>query len=66
MEKKLTPRETEVRRLVAEGEVSQKVADRLGLSVRTVAVFRAKIRRKLKIQDRNGFYRWAQAFGLVA
>jgi FixJ family two-component response regulator len=42
----LTPREREVLRLVADGRPSQTIAERLGTSVKTVDVHRARIKAK--------------------
>ena len=47
----LTERETEVFRALGEGLTSRKIAERYGLSERTVEVHRANIKRKLGCED---------------
>ncbi|KFG89499.1 Chemotaxis protein CheY [Sphingobium herbicidovorans NBRC 16415] len=46
---RLTCREVEVLRLVAEGDGNKQIADRLGVSVRTVETHRATIAKKLNV-----------------
>jgi two-component system response regulator FixJ len=45
---RLTPRQTEIFDLVAEGFTSQSIADKLGISVRTVESYRAEIMDKMQ------------------
>jgi len=45
---RLTPREREIMRFLVRGDSSRKLAERLGLSSRTVDIHRAKIMRKLE------------------
>ncbi|HEV8307303.1 MAG TPA: LuxR C-terminal-related transcriptional regulator [Methylomirabilota bacterium] len=45
-ERDLTPRENEVLRLVAEGWTSKEIASHLGISPKTVEVFRQNLLRK--------------------
>lgn len=47
----LTEREREIFRCVGEGMTSKKIAEKLGLSARTVEVHRASIKRKLGCDD---------------
>lgn len=61
----LTPRETEVLQLIAEGYSSKQIADRLFLSVRTVDFHRANISQKLNVHDIAGLTRYAIKHGLV-
>jgi DNA-binding NarL/FixJ family response regulator len=61
----LTPRETEVLKLVAEGLTSQQIAERLVISLKTVEHHRASIIRKLDIRDRASLTRYAIRHGLV-
>ncbi len=51
-EDKLTPREREVLRLIALGHTSVEIADKLGLSPRTIETHRARIHRKLGLDTR--------------
>lgn len=61
----LTPRELEVLKLVAEGQSSQDIADRLVISLKTVERHRSNIMNKLAIRDRVGLTRYAIRRGLV-
>ena len=61
----LTPRETEVAKLVAEGHSSQAIADVLVISVKTVETHRANIYSKLKLSDRVELTRYAIRAGLI-
>lgn len=49
--KRLTAREKEVAQLVSQGLLNKQVADRLGLSERTVQVHRANVFHKLGIRS---------------
>jgi two-component system response regulator NreC len=55
----LTPRELEVLRLVAEGHTNQDVADRLGLSRKTVDAHRTNLMRKLGLHDVTELVKYA-------
>lgn len=48
--KPLTPKETAVLKLLAQGQSSKQIADTLGMSVRTVETHRLHLRRKLKLE----------------
>ena len=61
----LTPRETEVLRLVAQGYTSQQIADQLSISVNTVETHRAHIMEKLGLRGRAQLVRYAIARGLL-
>ncbi len=56
---KLTPREREVLRLIALGHTSVEIADKLGLSPRTIETHRARIHRKLGLATRAELVRYA-------
>lgn len=60
-----TPREREVGGLLALGHTNQEIADRLGVSVRTVESHRASLMRKLGLATRAGLVRWAMDEGLL-
>ena len=61
----LTPRQREVLQLVAEGNTSKDIADRLGLSFKTVEAHRAQIMERLGLHDVAGLVRFAMRMGLV-
>jgi DNA-binding NarL/FixJ family response regulator len=61
----LTPRQREVLQLVAEGNTSKEVADRLGLSFKTVEAHRAQIMERLSVHELAGLVRFAVRVGLV-
>ncbi|HEY8831146.1 MAG TPA: response regulator transcription factor [Gemmatimonadaceae bacterium] len=62
---KLTPRQVEVLRLVAEGHRTREIALRLKLSVKTVESHRGEIMKRLEIHDVVGLVRYAIRVGLV-
>jgi len=61
----LTPRETEVLVLVAQGKTSNEIAQILGNEARTVDTHRANIRAKLDIATTAGLTQYAIAQGLI-
>lgn len=61
----LTPRETEVLQLIAEGYSTKQIADKLYLSARTVDFHRANISQKLGLHDIAGLTKYAIRHGLV-
>jgi len=61
----LTPRETEVLRLVAQGYTSQQIAQSLSISVATVETHRAHIMEKLGLRGRAQLFRYAVSRGLL-
>lgn len=58
-EPSLTPREREIIQLVAEGQSNKDVAQRLGISVKTVETHRAALMRKLGLRDVTDLVRYA-------
>jgi DNA-binding NarL/FixJ family response regulator len=60
----LTEREREIARLVAGGLISKEIAERLGLSPRTVEKERGDIMAKIGVRDLSGFIRWCVRNGL--
>ena len=62
---KLTPREQEVLRLVALGYAQKRIADELGISVKTVETFRTRINTKMGFESRVDLVRFAIACGLL-
>jgi DNA-binding NarL/FixJ family response regulator len=63
---KLTPRQIEVLRMVAEGHRTREIAIRLKLSVKTVESHRGEIMKRLQIHDVVGLVRYAMRVGLVS
>lgn len=61
----LSPRETEVLRLLALGHTNREIGDALDLSVRTVETHRAHIQQKLGLSSRPELTRYALAHGLI-
>lgn len=61
----LTPRQTEVLRLVALGQSSKEIARALDLSLKTVETHRAQMMDRLDIHDLAGLVRYAVRVGLI-
>jgi DNA-binding NarL/FixJ family response regulator len=61
----LTPRQREVLQLAAEGLSSKEIAQRLGLSYRTVEAHRAQLMERLGVHDLAGLVRFAMRVGLI-
>ena len=61
----LTDRETQVLRLVSEGLTSREVADRLGLSVKSVENYKHRIFEKLDVQSQSQAVAVALRSGLI-
>ena len=62
---RLTPRESQIVKLIAEAHTSQQIADALVVSVKTVETHRANILEKLGMRDRVELTRYAIRRGLV-
>jgi two-component system response regulator NreC len=61
----LSPRETEVLRLMALGHTNREIAEQLALSVRTVETHRSHVQQKLGLSSRPELTRYALANGLI-
>jgi DNA-binding NarL/FixJ family response regulator len=61
----LTPRQREILQLAAEGHSSKEIANRLGLSFKTVESHRAQLMQRLGLHDLAGLVRFAVRVGLV-
>ncbi|MGE5199235.1 MAG: response regulator [Rhodospirillaceae bacterium] len=61
----LTPRESEVLQLVAEGRTTKEVASILKLTVKTAESYRARIMEKLDIHETAGLVRYAIRRGII-
>jgi two-component system response regulator NreC len=64
-EDRLTPRETEVLRLIALGHTSVEIARKLHLSPRTIETHRTRIHRKLGLATRAELVHYALGRGLI-
>ena len=62
----LTPRQTEVLQLIAEGLSTKDIARRLGLAVKTVETHRTQLMKQLDIHEIAGLVRYALRIGLVS
>ncbi len=56
---RLTPREREIVKLIAEGRSSKEVADQLRISVKTVETHRSNLMRKLNLHSVSQLVRYA-------
>jgi RNA polymerase sigma factor (sigma-70 family) len=63
---RLSPREREVLRYIAEGSSNKEIAGTLGISVRTVETHRDSLMKKLGIHSVAGLTRFALRCGLVS
>lgn len=63
---KLTPRQIEVLRLVAEGRRTRDIAGELKLSVKTVESHRGEVMKRLGIHDVVSLVRYASRVGLIS
>ncbi len=63
---RLTAREREILKLIAEGHTSREIADRLFISLKTVLGHRTKIMQKVDIHNRTELIRYAMHKGLVS
>jgi len=62
----LTGRQREILQLIAEGHSTRAIAERLGLSAKTVETHRSRIVERLGIRDVPGLVRFAIRVGLVS
>jgi DNA-binding NarL/FixJ family response regulator len=62
---RITPRQREVLKLVAQGKTTREIAAMLGLSPRTVDTHRAELMERLGVRDAIGLLREAARLGLI-
>ena len=62
---RLTPREQEIMRMLAEGIAKTEIADRLCISVKTVENHRSNIMKKLDLHSTMDLVRYAAKLGLI-
>ncbi len=63
---RLTPRESQVLRFIAEGNTNRKIAATLGLSMKTIEAHRSRIMQKLDIHNIAGLTRYAIRYGITS
>mgnify|MGYP001210819919 FL=1 len=61
----LTPRQTEILRLVASGRTTKEIARTLGISPKTVEFHRGRLMEKIGVRDVTGLTRFALQTGVV-
>ncbi len=61
----LSPRERQVLQLLAHGHTHQEIADRLGVGIKSIETYRARLARKLDLQSRADLVRYAIGVGLL-
>jgi DNA-binding NarL/FixJ family response regulator len=62
---RLTPREKQVVKLLAEGKTSREIAKYLGISLKTAMTHRAHVMEKLGFHSRTDLVRWALRRGVL-
>lgn len=62
---KLSPRESEVIRLLAQGFTNREAAEQLKVSVKTLETYRKRLSDKLRLKSRAQLFRFAVASGLL-
>lgn len=62
---KLTSRQSEILKMMAEGHGTKEIALRLNISPKTVETHRARIKKRLNISDTAGLVRYAIGIGLI-
>jgi two-component system, NarL family, response regulator NreC len=61
----LSPREREILQLVAEGQTSQEIAERLSISPKTVDTYRSRLMHKIRVEDMAGLIKFAIQHGVI-
>ncbi|HMJ24823.1 MAG TPA: response regulator transcription factor [Pyrinomonadaceae bacterium] len=61
----LSPRQTQILKLIAEGETTKQVALHLAISVKTVETHRSALMKRIGVRDVAGLVRYAVKVGLV-
>ncbi len=62
---RLSPRQTQILKLIAEGRTTKQVALELGISVKTVETHRSALKTRIGVRDVAGLVRYAVKAGLV-
>jgi len=63
---RLTPRERQVLQLIAEGHSNRSIAEKIGLSIKTVDGHRTRVMNKLDLHEATALTRFAIRHGLVS
>jgi DNA-binding NarL/FixJ family response regulator len=63
---RLSPRQIEVLRMIAEGLTTRQMAERLALSSKTIETHRSAVTRRLGIREVAGLVRYAVRVGLAS
>lgn len=63
---RLSPRENEVMTMLLQGRRLKEIAAQLEISVKTVTTHRARLLRKLRLEDNLGLYRYGVRHGLIS
>lgn len=63
---RLSPRENEVMSMLLQGRRLKEIAAQLEISVKTVTTHRARLLRKLRLEDNLGLYRYGIRNGLIS
>jgi two-component system response regulator NreC len=63
--KRLSRREAEVLRLLAQGYTNQEAAEKLSVSIKTVETYRKRVHEKLELTSRAQLFRFAFESGLL-
>jgi two-component system, NarL family, response regulator NreC len=61
----LSPREREIFSMVAQGFTNQQIADRLGISIKSVETYRARVMEKLGLRSRADLVQYALCCGVL-
>jgi DNA-binding NarL/FixJ family response regulator len=62
---RLSMRQREILQLIAEGQTTKDIAQRLNLSVKTIETHRSQLMERLDIHDVPGLVRFAMRVGLI-
>ena len=62
---RLTDREREILKLIAEGHISREIADMLAISLKTIKSHRMKIMKELDLHNRTELIKYAMREGLI-
>ncbi len=66
LHERLSPRENEVMSMLLQGRRLKEIAAQLEISVKTVTTHRARLLRKLRLEDNLGLYRYGIRSGLIS